>query len=81
MERVSTSRSDVRQTVVGYLARVGRLPDGPVGDVSLFSEGLGLDSLEIAELSAVLHDAHGADPFMSGRMPRTLDEIVESYDS
>ncbi|MCW2840971.1 MAG: hypothetical protein JWR55_2454 [Aeromicrobium sp.] len=78
---MSTSRPDVRQTVVDFLTCAGKLPGAPVGDVSLAADGVGLDSLEIAELSVTLQDAHGSDPFSSGRMPRTLDEVVDFYES
>ena len=39
----------------------------------------GLDSLESAELSAVLEDEFGTDPFSSGLMPETVQEIVDFY--
>jgi acyl carrier protein len=76
-----STRADVRQTVVDFLTRAGKLPGGPAGDVSLAADGAGLDSLEIAELSVALQDAHGSDPFTSGRMPRTIDEVVDFYES
>jgi len=76
---MSDSPADVRQTVVGLLARLGRLPDDFTSDQPLFGGGVGLDSLETAELSAALDAAHGSDPFLAGRMPRTLDEIVAFY--
>ncbi len=47
----------------------------------LYGEGLGLDSLEAAELSAVLEDAFGTDPFSGGdRMPETVGEILGFYE-
>ncbi|UMG91125.1 phosphopantetheine-binding protein [Nocardioides sp. TF02-7] len=42
-------------------------------------EGLGLDSLETAELSATLEDEFGSDPFSAGEMPETVGEIVAFY--
>jgi len=45
----------------------------------LHGDGLGLDSLESAELSAVLEDEFGTDPFSAGLMPGTVAEIVDFY--
>ncbi|GAB2974235.1 hypothetical protein [Nocardioides montaniterrae] len=42
-------------------------------------EGLGLDSLQTAELSATLEDELGTDPFSAGEMPETVGEIVAFY--
>lgn len=40
---------------------------------------LGVDSLEIAELSMVLEDELGSDPFSEGLAPRTVQEIIAFY--
>lgn len=50
-------------------------------DTVLHGEGLGLDSLETAELSAILEDEFGTDPFGAGLMPETVAEIVAFYTS
>jgi acyl carrier protein len=50
-------------------------------DTPLFADGLGLDSLQTAELSAVLEDVLGTDPFSEGEMPQTLAEIVAFYEA
>ncbi len=42
-------------------------------------DGLGLDSLETAELSAVLEDEFGSDPFGAGLMPETVSEVADFY--
>jgi len=44
-------------------------------------DGLRLDSLETAELSAMLEDEFGTDPFGAGLMPETIAEIVAFYTS
>ncbi len=49
------------------------------GTVLHGDEGLGLDSLETAELSATLEDEFGSDPFSAGEMPETVGEIVAFY--
>jgi acyl carrier protein len=50
-------------------------------DTVLHGDGLGLDSLETAELSAILEDEFGTDPFGAGLMPETVAEIVAFYTS
>ena len=47
-------------------------------DADLF-EQLGLDSLELAELSVMLEDRFGTDPYSAGLVPRTVGEIVAFY--
>jgi acyl carrier protein len=49
-------------------------------DTPLFGEGLGLDSLETAELSATLEDEVGSDPFSDGLMPETLGQVLDFYE-
>jgi acyl carrier protein len=48
-------------------------------DAELYGD-LGLDSLEVAELSAVLEDELGSDPYTEGMEPRTVGEVIEFYD-
>lgn len=48
-------------------------------DTAIHGDGLGLDSLETAELSAMLEDEFGTDPFGAGLMPETVGEIVDFY--
>lgn len=45
----------------------------------LYADGIGLDSLETAELSAVLEDEFGTDPFSADAMPQTVGDIVAFY--
>ena len=47
-------------------------------DADIYDD-LELDSLEVAELSAVLEDALGKDPYSEGIVPRTVGEVVEFY--
>lgn len=42
-------------------------------------DDLGLDSLDVAELSAILEDNLGKDPYNEGLNPRTVGEIVDWY--
>lgn len=49
-------------------------------DTPLYTGGIGLDSLETAELSAVLEDELGTDPFSStDTMPQTVGDILRFY--
>jgi acyl carrier protein len=48
-------------------------------DAELYGD-LGLDSLEVAELSAVLEDELGSDPYTEGQSPRTVGEVIAFYD-
>lgn len=58
----------------------GEVPrDLPV-EASLM-DGLGLDSLDLAELSMVLESEFGQDPYSDGVFPQTIDEICAYYES
>jgi acyl carrier protein len=46
---------------------------------STLTGDLGLDSLELAELSAVLEDEVGHDPFSEGIVPETVSALVAYY--
>jgi acyl carrier protein len=46
---------------------------------SRLTRDLGLDSLELAELSAVLDEEIGDDPFSQGIIPATVAELIEYY--
>ena len=47
-------------------------------DSDLYDD-LTLDSLEVAELSAILEDDLGRDPYSEGESPRTVREVVAFY--
>ena len=72
---------EVVSTVRGLLKRLKKQDTGINLDTNLYSEGLGLDSLETAELSAALEDELGDDPFTNGEaLPETIGDIVEFYE-
>lgn len=71
---------DVLETFRSFLGRVDKSADFD-RDTSLYAEGLGLDSLEIAELAAVLEDEYDTDPFTADAMPATVGDIVDFYGS
>jgi acyl carrier protein len=72
--------ANIRETLRSFLARVDK--DAEFDRATpLFAEGLGLDSLETAELSAVLEDEFGTDAFAGETMPQTVGDIVAFYDA
>ena len=74
------SDTDVQTTIRAFLKRAKKSETFEL-DTPLYAEGIGLDSLETAELSAVLEDALGTDPFSAGPMPQTVGDIVAFYDA
>jgi len=79
----SGTMDEVQAKVITVISSLLERSNKPGVDVTLESqihgEDLDLDSLESAELSAVLEDEFGSDPFSAGLMPETIAEIVEFY--
>jgi acyl carrier protein len=48
-------------------------------DSRLYDDGLGLDSLCVAELSVALEKAYGKDPYTHQKLPQTVSDIVAFY--
>lgn len=76
---MSEQRS-VQDTIKSFLVLVDKDAEFD-RTTALFADGLGLDSLETAELSALLEDEYGKDPFSSDTMPQTVGDIVDFYDT
>jgi acyl carrier protein len=78
---VAPDPSTVRTIITELLERLQKPYEGELTDQTpLYGDGLGLDSLEAAELSAVLEDDYGSDPFSAGgAMPETVGDIVAFY--
>jgi acyl carrier protein len=75
------SREQVEKIVRDFVDRTKPEAAGFAADASLYADGVGLDSLETAELSALLEDEVGSDPFSSAeRMPQTLADILAFYE-
>jgi acyl carrier protein len=68
----------IRDTIRGLLDQRGA-SGIEIGPDSKLTADLGLDSLELAELSAVLEDEIGHDPFSEGIVPETVAELVDYY--
>ena len=76
---MGNSQAEIEQTIRTFLDRANKGVDELNPETSLYADGLGLDSLETAELSATLEDEHGTDPFSSGPMPQTVGDILAFY--
>jgi acyl carrier protein len=65
-----------------FLKRVKKYQDGTTEETGLWGDGLELDSLEAAELSALLEDEFGSDPFSAGGdMPEKIGDILAFYEA
>ena len=73
--------SDQRVVTIlqGLLARRDEPPAEVAPESALYTEGLNLDSLEVAEFSAVLEEEFGRDPFTDGELPKTLGDVLSYY--
>ena len=78
---MTISQLDVEQAIQEFLVRANKAPETLSPDLPLYADGIGLDSLETAELSAVLEDTFGTDPYSAGDMPQTIGEIIAFYES
>lgn len=69
--------------IIQFLERLQKSYDGELTDETLlYGDGLGLDSLEAAELSAVLEDDLGSDPFSAGgELPEKVGDILAFYEA
>jgi acyl carrier protein len=67
-------------TFRSFLQRIGKPADFD-RSTPLYADGIGLDSLETAELSAVLEDEFGRDPFSTDTMPQTVGDITDFFDT
>ena len=76
---MQAAREDVVDTIRSFLARRKNSTAEFDLDTPLYGEGLGLDSLDAAELSAVLEDRLGSDPFSAGDAPATVGDVVGFY--
>lgn len=75
---MESRRTQAEQTLQKFLERSNRSADVDAS-AGLYADGLGLDSLETAELSAFLEDEVGTDPFTEGLLPQTVGELLDFY--
>lgn len=69
---------EVVVSAIGDLVR-RRDPDVVVEPSADLYDDLGMDSLEVAELSVYLEDTFGRDPYSEGALARSAVEIVDFY--
>lgn len=79
---MSTQQDKARAVITQFLERQKKAVDGMGDGTGLWGDGLELDSLEAAELSAMLEDELGTDPFSAGaEMPETVGDVVAFYEA
>lgn len=66
---------------VGSLVRRRHGADREITAESDLFDDLELDSLDVAELSAILEEQVGTDPYTAGETPRTIREVLDFYAS
>lgn len=70
------------EEILGVLLKARPTPvDGVVDrNKPLHDGGYELDSMETATFAALLGERFGDDPWLSGELPGTLNEIVDYYE-
>jgi acyl carrier protein len=77
---VEPGQHKAHAVISDFLGRTDKGAGGWTDETGLWGDGLGLDSLEAAELSAMLEDEFGSDPFSAGGdLPETVGGIVAFY--
>jgi acyl carrier protein len=78
---LATEQSKALEILTTFLQRANKRSDDLAPETRLYGDGLQLDSLEAAELSALLEDELGSDPFSAGeQLPETVGEILAFYE-
>lgn len=78
---MQATSDEIVETIRTFLVRAKKYNGNELtSDTELYGGGIGLDSLDAAELSAVLEDKHGRDPFSAGELPATVGDIVSFYE-
>jgi acyl carrier protein len=78
-ERSMSESEAVKAAIRGFLIKQQKSDEFGT-DTQLFDGGIGLDSLQTAELSVTLEDELGRDPFSEGEMPQSVGEIIAFYE-
>jgi acyl carrier protein len=76
---MQATHDEIVDTIRSFLKRANKGDTELHADTGLYGDGIGLNSLDAAELSAILEDRHGRDPFSSGELPATVGDIVSFY--
>ena len=72
------NRTLADETLRGFLVRIKKDAEFDAS-TSLYGEGLGLDSLEVAELSVLLEDKLGSDPFSADEDVTLVGQVLDFY--
>jgi acyl carrier protein len=75
---MTQSRDQIADIVRLSVSRIKRNREITL-ETELFGADLAMDSLETAELSAILEDEFGSDPYSEGELPVTVGEIVDFF--
>jgi acyl carrier protein len=78
-ETTADPEAIIIETINTLLARRGASGLEITPEAKLTAD-LGMDSLELAELSAVLEDEIGRDPYSEGIVPETVGELIGYYE-
>ena len=78
---MNTRATSVLTIIIEFLDRLEKSHGEVTTETPLYADGLGLDSVEAAELSAILEDEFGSDPYSEGEVPETVGEIVAFYEA
>lgn len=73
------AHTDIVAVIGNFLTRAKKPYSSLESHTALYAEGLELTSLDAAELSAILEDEFGTDPFSSGEVPATVGDILAFY--
>lgn len=78
---MATDETAVQNVIDTFLKRAEKSRDDLSVATGLWGDGLGLDSLQAAELSVMLEDAFGTDPFSTAEeLPQTVGDILAFYE-
>ena len=85
MTESESNRSTITTSVLDAVKTIIKQKDGNISLDSIDSNksltnDIGFDSLDIAQLSALLEDNLGSDPYSEGQILLTIGEIIEFYD-
>ena len=77
---MGTEQSKALDVITEFLTRANKSVEGLSEETGLWAGGLELDSLEAAELSVMLEDTFGSDPFSAGgAMPEKVGDVTGFY--
>lgn len=75
-----TTENEIIAMLDALMTRQGLPTDGLNASAHLYEDGLGLDSLAAAELSAMLETKFGKDPYSAGQIPQFVSDLVSFYE-